>query len=300
MINTGSAGSSDFRSHAISENSVSVPISPTRYPSAGFTLIELLVVIAIIAVVAAILFPVFAQSREKARQTSCSSNLRQVSLALQQYVQDFDETYPPEVVQVPPINGGTEDARPFDRELVPYLKNDVVWACPSDEAIRNNTSLWDGSYKASQMPRSYGIVNRLVTQESYAVGMGNDENTGVVDRRVADVERPSETIALVESWATFPGNQSDSVLSGLSGSTLLGCDAWKLPGRTKPAATAIDSFVPCKNEFEDVGAMPARGHQKFGNYAFVDGHVKSLRWEQVRSDDFRPFKIKKPDATFQP
>src|SRR5512147_2634849 len=60
----------------------------------GFTLIELLVVIAIIAILAAILFPVFAQAREKARQTSCVSNYKQTSMAILQYVQDYDETFP--------------------------------------------------------------------------------------------------------------------------------------------------------------------------------------------------------------
>src|SRR5580704_7489517 len=65
-----------------------------RRRTAGFTLIELLVVIAIIAILAAILFPVFAQAREKARQTSCISNLKQIGLATLQYVQDYDETYP--------------------------------------------------------------------------------------------------------------------------------------------------------------------------------------------------------------
>src|SRR3984957_5324065 len=63
-------------------------------PKKGFTLIELLVVIAIIAILAAILFPVFAAAREKARQTSCASNLRQLGLATLMYVQDYDETFP--------------------------------------------------------------------------------------------------------------------------------------------------------------------------------------------------------------
>ena len=66
-----------------------------RAPKKGFTLIELLVVIAIIAILAAILFPVFAQARDKARQVGCLSNLRQIGLATQLYAQDYDETPPP-------------------------------------------------------------------------------------------------------------------------------------------------------------------------------------------------------------
>ena len=266
----------------------------------AFTLIELLVVIAIIAVIAAILFPVFAQSREKARQTACSSNLRQIGIALGQYAQDFDESFPPEAVKTPPINGGTEDARPFDRELVPYLKNDGVWACPSDDAIRDNTSLWDGAFKIPQTARSYGIVNRLATQEAADAGKDLDPNTGVIDRRASDLDRPAETVALAESWATFPGNKSDSVLGGLAGSTLLGCDAWKLPGRKKPSSAPLDTFAPCAGDFTNPDSIPARGHQGLGNYAFADGHVKALRWEQVRGSDFRVFKLQKPDKTFVP
>jgi prepilin-type N-terminal cleavage/methylation domain-containing protein len=91
----------------------------------GFTLIELLVVIAIIAILAAILFPVFAKAREKARSTSCLSNVKQLMLAVDQYVQDFDETYPAEVAAVPAGNGG------IVVQLDPYAKNRQIWVCPS-------------------------------------------------------------------------------------------------------------------------------------------------------------------------
>ena len=76
----------------------------------GFTLIELLVVIAIIAILAAILFPVFAQAREKARTATCASNLKQISLGVLQYVQDYDESYPPCAV---PAAGVTSWSGPF-------------------------------------------------------------------------------------------------------------------------------------------------------------------------------------------
>jgi prepilin-type N-terminal cleavage/methylation domain-containing protein/prepilin-type processing-associated H-X9-DG protein len=91
----------------------------------GFTLIELLVVIAIIAILAAILFPVFARAREKARQTSCLSNMKQLVLAFQMYCQDYDETTPLNMDYTTP-----EISRWYNT-LTPYIKNDQLYRCPS-------------------------------------------------------------------------------------------------------------------------------------------------------------------------
>jgi prepilin-type N-terminal cleavage/methylation domain-containing protein len=91
----------------------------------AFTLIELLVVIAIIAVLAAILFPVFAQAREKARQTSCASNMRQMNLAIFLYLQDYDERFPLAASATPT---GFLNWHDF---VDPYVKNQQIWACPS-------------------------------------------------------------------------------------------------------------------------------------------------------------------------
>ncbi|MBD3292253.1 MAG: DUF1559 domain-containing protein, partial [Armatimonadia bacterium] len=97
----------------------------------GFTLIELLVVIAIIAILAAILFPVFARAREKARQTSCLSNMKQLGLGLNMYAQDYDE-------ELPMMFYGSDASRNnqlygfnFRELLIPYVKNEQVWLCPS-------------------------------------------------------------------------------------------------------------------------------------------------------------------------
>jgi len=90
----------------------------------GFTLIELLVVIAIIAILAAILFPVFARAREKARQTSCLSNVKQIGTATLMYIQDYDEKYPGH-------NSGPTPDLDWPISLVPYVKNAQLFMCPS-------------------------------------------------------------------------------------------------------------------------------------------------------------------------
>lgn len=96
----------------------------------GFTLIELLVVIAIISILAAILFPVFAQARERARAAVCTSNVRQIGIAVKMYLQDYDETYPiwhaySKATATPHLG--------IELELLPYTKNAELFRCPDDQ-----------------------------------------------------------------------------------------------------------------------------------------------------------------------
>lgn len=98
-----------------------------RSNNKGFTLIELLVVIAIIAILAAILFPVFAKAREKARQTSCASNLKQLGTSVAMYVQDYDETFP-KLSNTDPNTGVWY----WFQVITPYVKSNKLFACPSD------------------------------------------------------------------------------------------------------------------------------------------------------------------------
>lgn len=95
----------------------------------GFTLIELLVVIAIIAILAAILFPVFAKAREKARQSSCLSNVKQLTLACLQYAQDYDETMPSARPQY--LACAADSVAFWFHVVTPYIKNTQIYLCPS-------------------------------------------------------------------------------------------------------------------------------------------------------------------------
>src|SRR5579862_9797418 len=123
----------------------------TTFRSRGFTLIELLVVIAIIAILAAILFPVFAQARESARKIACLSNTKQLGLGIMMYVQDYDEVYPMDSWDVPAIGNADNDLHSgayissvtWIWQIMPYLKNRQILVCPSDPNPKDATTGFD-------------------------------------------------------------------------------------------------------------------------------------------------------------
>ncbi|MBC8139145.1 MAG: DUF1559 domain-containing protein [Fibrella sp.] len=229
---------------------------PTR-EKAAFTLIELLVVIAIIAILAAILFPVFAQAREKARQTSCASNLRQIGTALLMYVQDYEETLPNRRFE--PF-GSAPDFSDYDQNswrtvIQPYVKNRQLLICPSnpDNAIPSYDPMFGVSYGA----------NFTEVGASPADGLGRGlfgqhRSPGVA---LADIERPSEAIAVTEMqnipYVTFVVDRNDLSYT------------WAYGPRLGENVTKV------------YGNCLFLGHTGRTNYLFADGHVKALRPTQT-------------------
>ena len=203
----------------------------------GFTLIELLVVIAIIAILAAILFPVFARAREKARQSSCQSNLKQIALGMLMYVQDYDERFmwccvPTNRAAHDPGNNVQPDWRPgsntvghtrYDGLTMPYIKNRQIYECPS-------TTLGINSYSA---PR------HLLQSDA-----------GCRGRMLAEVPLPAQHVMLGDGAGTrgYCGPNRATACQG----------RW---GRGSDTQAHIDQF---------------QRHNGGTNLAFVDGHVKWL------------------------
>ncbi len=245
----------------------------------GFTLIELLVVIAIIALLAAILFPVFAKAREKARQISCASNMRQIGLALLQYIQDNDEFYPQEHPSCPDPAVGTSATIPpgdFDgsyetsdfgspfEKIVPYVGKGSVdntaslteklFVCP-DDTDPQGTLLGAACTDTAPAP---GITSYLINAY-FLFGLSS-----------AQVGVPSSTIYVSERNSKF-------------------CDVHIHPWLgeiydTLGKAGAVEGQTPDNNPYvssNNMFAVASERHTQGANYEFADGHIKWERYDMT-------------------
>ena len=219
-----------------------------KFAHSGFTLIELLVVIAIIAILASILFPVFARARENARRSSCQSNLKQIGLGIMQYTQDYDETVMPHWLG----NGGTYPGNMRWMDLVqPYVKSTQIFVClsQSDAKYITQDASNTGSYTCSSAYFS----------EAPRTSMSILDNGEFV--KLAEMETPTTTLWIMDSSGytasrpdgfEFPFNSADTL-------TLTS---------TQPQAITNSAFPARQLPFRHLDTI---------NTLFCDGHVKSMK-----------------------
>jgi prepilin-type N-terminal cleavage/methylation domain-containing protein/prepilin-type processing-associated H-X9-DG protein len=228
----------------------------------GFTLIELLVVIAIIAILAAILFPVFARARENARKSSCQNNLKQIALGFKQYINDFDERYP--LVAVTSASTTTY-APPYGwaDALQPYLKNTQVLQCPSDSAEGQDTS---GVLDFSDYAYNKNFI-RVINRGAVLVTTGVNESM---------FGSSTQTIMALDGGNAIGQSNGDAryAVCGLAADVQVGGTNVAYAS----AAAASNTNAVCAAGSGAAATYPAAQiHLDGANFSFADGHVKWLK-----------------------
>lgn len=259
-------------------------LSSTRRRN-GFTLIELLVVIAIVAILAAILFPVFSQAREKARGMSCMSNVRNVGIALSLYVQDYDETFPMNAYCDPKANKIPNPWMYWTDVIDPYVKQgnkDValgqpinsggIYRCPSNSAEYQNGH--------------YGLHMDLFPGGNNLCYGGSPEPVEVYT--LADVENPTEKIAVMEKgindgwesfliFATWQWMYFDGTMKSPEGNIDPSRDNMDTALRNGDCDIVDDpTHDPNWQNWGGCSMLPRFRHNGTANVIFLDGHAKGM------------------------
>jgi len=244
----------------------------------GFTLIELLVVIAIIAILAAILFPVFSRAREQARKTACLSNMKQIGQAMMMYLQDWDETFPFFTSCFVPGGAGTATDMPQGK-LHPYIKNAAVWDCPSEAIVGRSTNLkqignlagWDGW--GCRFPGEFaghyvsiGVNEKLMPNVFHC-------QVRVEPVRMTEVVDPAGTAAVADS------NQ------------------WSTCGGTRVVFANAYASAELFSDPDHRSVSKNTRHTEGSNIVYADGHAKWLKWDVIANNCGRLFDPRNPDRT---
>jgi len=232
------------------------PLGDLRRAGRGFTLIELLVVIAIIAILAAILFPVFARARAKARQTSCLSNMKQLGLSIMMYAQDNDEQNPAGVMTTTGVDPYTNVPHPNDKPsdgfypwnavVYPYMKNADILYCPEEKRTCTDDDC--------------GKTRRGYAMTKYTSFVGSSSVQATTD--IGAYPAPSSTVLLSEKGLFGPDHNADASVENL----------WMAGGPDDAA-----------HWYKPQGSVNPR-HNNGINLAYADGHAK---WAGVNSGPFR-------------
>jgi len=249
-----------------------------RYCNA-FTLVELLVVIAIIAILAAILFPVFAQVREKARQSSCISNEKQILLAINMYTQDYDEHFPLfctyEAVKYqggPNVVANPQKSSLWNQNINPYVKNQQVFLCP-DDPNSAATPVWPD-------PNPPTGIKPFHT--SYIINAELTFNWFYLTPSLAAVNSPSSTVCITDG-----GARANTSAPWVTERSTIKSQAWILSDpTTSNHGAGCNPFDPnvtinyCATTDNPDWAAPAVRHSGIAEVGFTDGHVKAMRPEK--------------------
>jgi prepilin-type processing-associated H-X9-DG protein len=223
-------------------------------------LIELLVVIAIIAILAAILFPVFAKAREAARQTMCISNTKQIGLALMQYATDYDESIVPNNNQVP----GITRLEAWPDFLQPYIKNDKVFTCPSSS--RRGAAPRDQVITFGGRPTSYVINNFYFSDSTLGMLFEKANSNGRQPSNLASIEDPVGTVFCAD------GGDADGVSGSDRTAQVVNVSGPPVPTLNRTASPPTFTTSQCD--------FIAR-HNEGVCVTFFDGHSKWMKIEQL-------------------